>query len=130
MVCTHRHMVARLQLSFQHIGSGTIQSCCMRVITTKPSEWSFPCLPTAFTAVLSMPANCLHCKGAKNVAFMQAAFTAKELREITKLPGVQVHIPQDALQLTDADRAELKASRIKKRVYDILKTASEAPKPK
>lgn len=79
-----------------------------------------------------MPANCIHCihcKGAMNVAFMQAAFTAKELREITKLPGVQMHIPQDALQLTDADRAELKASRIKKRVYDILKTASEAPKP-
>ena len=58
---------------------------------------------------------------------MQAAFTAKELREITKLPGVQVHIPQEALQLTEADRAEMKASRIKKRVYDILKTACEAP---
>ena len=58
---------------------------------------------------------------------MQAAFTAKELREITKLPGVQMHIPQEALQLTEADRAEMKASRIKKRVYDILKTACEAP---
>jgi hypothetical protein len=61
---------------------------------------------------------------------MQAAFTAKELREITKLPGVQVHIPQDVLQLTDADLAELKASRIKKRVYEILKTASESPSPR
>ena len=58
---------------------------------------------------------------------VQAAFTAKELREITKLPGVQVHIPQEAMQLTEADRAEMKASRIKKRVYDILKTACEAP---
>ena len=57
---------------------------------------------------------------------MQAAFTAKELREITKLPGVQVHVPQEAMQLTEADRAEMKASRIKKRVYDILKAASEA----
>ena len=58
---------------------------------------------------------------------VQAAFTAKELREITKLPRVQVHIPQEAMQLTEADRAEMKVSRTKKRVYDILKTACEAP---
>ena len=38
-----------------------------------------------------------------------------------------MHIPQEALQLTEADRAEMGASRIKKRVYDILKTACEAP---
>ena len=58
---------------------------------------------------------------------MQAAFTTKELREITKLPGVQVHVSPEAMQLTAADRAEMQASRIKKRVFDILKGASEAP---
>ncbi|CAL5228332.1 g11441 [Coccomyxa viridis] len=59
---------------------------------------------------------------------VQAAFTTKELREITKLPGVQVHVSPEAMQLTEADEAEIKASRIKKRVFDILKAASEAPK--
>ena len=59
---------------------------------------------------------------------VQAAFTTKELREITKLPGVQVHVSPEAMQLTEADEAEMKASRIKKRVFDILKAASEAPK--
>ena len=58
---------------------------------------------------------------------VQAAFTAKELREITRLPGVQVNIPREAMQLAEADRTEMKASRIKKRVYDILKTSCEAP---
>ena len=61
---------------------------------------------------------------------MQAAFTTKELREITKLPGIQVHVTQEAMQLTEADKAEMRASRIKKRVFDILKTASEAPQSK
>ncbi len=60
---------------------------------------------------------------------MQAAFTTKELREITRLPGVQVHVSLEAMQLTEADTAEMKASRLKKRVLDILKAASEAPEP-
>ena len=58
---------------------------------------------------------------------MQAAFTTKELREATKLPGVALHIPPDALQLTDADRAEMAASRVKKRLFDILTTAAAKP---
>ena len=60
---------------------------------------------------------------------MQAAFTTKELREITKLPGVQVHVSPEAMQPTEADTTEMKASRLKKRVFDILKAASEAPEP-
>jgi adrenodoxin-NADP+ reductase len=56
----------------------------------------------------------------------QAAFTTKELREVTKLPGVALHIPPDALQPTEADRAEMAASRVKKRVHDILVAAAKA----
>ena len=39
-----------------------------------------------------------------------------------------MHVSPEAMQLTEPDQAEMKASRIKKRVFDILKTASEAPK--
>lgn len=59
----------------------------------------------------------------------QAAFTAKELREISRLEGVRVVIPRGLLSLTDVDAAEMKASRIKKRVFDILKGAAEASPP-
>ena len=56
----------------------------------------------------------------------QAAFTAKELREITKLEGVRFVVPEQQLNPTDVDLAEMKASRIKKRVFEILKGASVA----
>ena len=59
----------------------------------------------------------------------QAAFTTKELREVTRLPGVALHILPDALQLTEADRAEIAASRVKKRVHDILVSAAQAAPP-
>lgn len=61
-----------------------------------------------------------------------AAFTPKELREVLGMEGVAVCIDptqtDDAL-LTDADRKNLKASRPKRRVYDLLcKKASEGPR--
>ena len=59
----------------------------------------------------------------------QAAFTGKELREITKLEGVRVMIPNEQLKPTEVDMAEMKASRIKKRVFDILKGAAGARTP-
>lgn len=57
----------------------------------------------------------------------QAAFTTKELREITRLEGVALRVlPPGALAPTDADLAELKVSRQKKRVHDILAAAAAA----
>lgn len=59
---------------------------------------------------------------------MQAAFTPKELREILEMPGVQVHINKAALKTTAFDEAEMQATRMKRRVYDILtKAANRAP---
>ena len=54
----------------------------------------------------------------------QAAFTPKELRELLNMEGVSVHIPQDTLVVTPVDEAEMKATRLKRRVYDILLKAS------
>jgi adrenodoxin-NADP+ reductase len=54
------------------------------------------------------------------------AFTAKELREITKLEGVSIHIPSESMVVTQADKAEMKASRAKKRVFEILSNAAKA----
>ena len=62
------------------------------------------------------------------VMLLQAAFTAKELREITKLEGVQLHVPQESLVPTEVDQAEMDGSRAKKRVFGILQDAAKAPK--
>ncbi|CAL9119354.1 unnamed protein product, partial [Musa textilis] len=50
----------------------------------------------------------------------QAACTAKELREILGMKNLQVHIQAADLVISPADEEELKASRIQRRVYDLL----------
>ena len=59
----------------------------------------------------------------------QASFTAKELREVLRLPGVRTSFPSGALAPTDADQAEMAASRVRRRVYDIMAAAAAAPQP-
>ncbi|KAL4194049.1 hypothetical protein AMTRI_Chr05g66760 [Amborella trichopoda] len=59
---------------------------------------------------------------------VQAACTAKELREILSLKHVQVHIQEADLVKSPLDEEELKRSRIQRRVYDLLsKIASSQP---
>ena len=59
--------------------------------------------------------------------FVQAAFTPKELREVLSMAGVSVHLAPEALKVTAVDEAEMKATRMKRRVYDILKKAAQKP---
>ncbi|GAB4816812.1 hypothetical protein N2152v2_003858 [Parachlorella kessleri] len=51
---------------------------------------------------------------------VQAAFTPKELREVLGLDNVAVRMDAATFALSAADEAELKATRMKKRVFDIL----------
>ena len=46
-----------------------------------------------------------------------------------RLPGVRTSFPSGALAPTEADRAEMAASRVRRRVYDIMATAAAAPQP-
>ncbi|KAL9242340.1 hypothetical protein vseg_016352 [Gypsophila vaccaria] len=55
---------------------------------------------------------------------VQAACTAKELREILGLKNLYVNIQQSDLQKTPLDEEEMKNSRIQKRVYELLSKAS------
>ncbi|KAL5714254.1 adrenodoxin-NADP(+) reductase [Ranunculus cassubicifolius] len=57
---------------------------------------------------------------------VQAACTAKELREILGIKDLYVHIPQDALQKSAADEEEISNSRIRKRVYELLSKAASS----
>lgn len=46
-----------------------------------------------------------------------------------RLPGVRTSFPSGALAPTEADHAEMAASRVRRRVYDIMATAAAAPQP-
>ena len=67
------------------------------------------------------PLGCVHGR--------QASFTAKELREVLRLPGVRTSFPSGALEPTAADRAEMAASRVRRRIHEIMATAAAAPQP-
>ena len=66
---------------------------------------------------------------AKPWFWLQASFTAKELRELLGFQDVRVAISADQLAaLTPEDVAILKASRARKRVYDIMAQAAASPR--
>ncbi|GBF88624.1 NADPH:adrenodoxin mitochondrial-like [Raphidocelis subcapitata] len=55
---------------------------------------------------------------------VQAACTPKELRELVTLDGVAVHAPPDQMAVSPADEAEMKAVRMRRRMYDLIKGAA------
>ncbi|KAF8721731.1 hypothetical protein HU200_022907 [Digitaria exilis] len=59
---------------------------------------------------------------------VQAACTAKELREILGLKNVCVCIKDADLVTSPADEEEMRNSRIQRRVYELLSKAASAPK--
>lgn len=54
----------------------------------------------------------------------QAACTPKELRELVTLEDVAVHAPPDQMAVSPADEAEMKAVRMRRRMYDLIKGAA------
>ncbi|GER50282.1 NADPH:adrenodoxin oxidoreductase [Striga asiatica] len=57
---------------------------------------------------------------------VQAACTAKELREILGIKDLSVHIQPDDLVTTPADEVEMKNNRIRRRVYELLSKAASS----
>ena len=62
------------------------------------------------------------------VAGVQVSFAAKELREVLGMEGIKVCMDPQQMIPTPIDEAEMKASRQRKRVFDIMRKAAEAPK--
>ncbi|GAB2292303.1 hypothetical protein Dimus_026551 [Dionaea muscipula] len=60
---------------------------------------------------------------------VQAACTAKELREVLGIKDLSVHIQESDLQITVADEEEIKNSRIRRRVYELLGKAARSRSP-
>jgi hypothetical protein len=53
-------------------------------------------------------------------AAAQAACTPKELRELVGLSNVAVHAPEEQMRVSPADVAEMKAVRMRRRMYDLI----------
>ncbi|GAB4852614.1 hypothetical protein Ancab_016828 [Ancistrocladus abbreviatus] len=62
---------------------------------------------------------------------VQAACTAKELRELLGIKGLDIYIQESDLEKTSADEEEMKNSRIRRRIYELLLKAagSRSPNP-
>ncbi|XVE98137.1 hypothetical protein REPUB_Repub03eG0079400 [Reevesia pubescens] len=57
---------------------------------------------------------------------VQAACTAKELREVLGIKDLYIHIKEADLKITPADEEEMKNSRIHRRIYELLSKAAIA----
>ncbi|KAH9300849.1 hypothetical protein KI387_012432 [Taxus chinensis] len=57
---------------------------------------------------------------------VQTACTAKELREILGIPGVNLHIKEGDLVTSSLDEVEMKKSRSHKRVYELFRKAGDS----
>lgn len=55
---------------------------------------------------------------------LQAACTAKELKELVTMPTIAVHAAADQLAVSEADKAEMKAVRLKRRIFELISNVS------
>lgn len=50
----------------------------------------------------------------------QAACTPKELKELVTFPTVAVHAPSEQMAVSPEDTAQMKAVRMRRRMYDLI----------
>ncbi|KAI3438904.1 hypothetical protein D9Q98_001319 [Chlorella vulgaris] len=106
-------------------GLGNVAVDCARILLKAADE-------VAVTDICSHAVEQLRASAVKEVHLLgrrgpvQAAFTPKELRELLGLKGVKVVMDPNAFQLSPECEAEMKATRMKKRVFELLsKTLAE-----
>lgn len=54
------------------------------------------------------------------VMLLQAACTPKELKEIVTMPTIAVSARPEQMAVSDADKAEMKAVRLKRRIFELI----------
>ncbi|KAF6253362.1 hypothetical protein COO60DRAFT_1273754 [Scenedesmus sp. NREL 46B-D3] len=60
---------------------------------------------------------------------VQAACTAKELKELVNMPSIAVHAQPSQLVVSAADQAQMKAVRLKRRIFELISKAAMTEKP-
>ncbi|KAL4136704.1 hypothetical protein PRIC2_000233 [Phytophthora ramorum] len=121
-----------LQLDLQHaetavvVGQGNVAVDCARILSKNADE-------LATTDIATHAVEALRNSGVKKVFLVgrrgsaQAAFTMKEIRELTKLDGVACIVDPEDLKrsMTPNSEQEIKEQRARKRMSDLLGKAAE-----
>ncbi|ETV86585.1 hypothetical protein H257_01738 [Aphanomyces astaci] len=110
------------------VGQGNVAVDCARILTKTRDE-------LAATDISQHALDALAASGIKTVYLVgrrgsaQAAFTMKELREITKLPHTDCIVDPNELaqSMNDASAEEIQSSRPQRRIHELLTTVASRP---
>lgn len=109
------------------IGNGNVAIDCARVLSKDPiSELSSTdIMENALDKLKNSSIETITLIGRRG--HVQASFTIKEFRELTKLRGVRVHIDPNelALGMTAASQTELNESRAKQRICELISNTAK-----
>ncbi|GMF10590.1 unnamed protein product [Phytophthora lilii] len=108
------------------VGQGNVAVDCARILTKSVDELAATDIAThAVEALRHSGINKVFLVGRRGSA--QAAFTMKEIRELTKLDGVACVVDPEDLKrsMTPASEQEIKEQRARKRMNDLLGKAAE-----
>jgi adrenodoxin-NADP+ reductase len=101
------------------VGQGNVAVDVARILLRNVDELASTDMTAEALDVLKQSAvRRVHLIGRRGPA--QAAFTAKEFREMLRLDGVQVIVRDDEIALNEASRAEIAKSRARKRIYELI----------
>ena len=103
------------------IGQGNVAIDCARILMKNVSELEKTDISTyALEALRESAVEEVVVVGRRG--HIQASFTIKEIRELTKLPNVSVSVLQSELEssLTDASKSELQNNRAKHRIVELI----------
>ncbi|XP_010314053.1 NADPH:adrenodoxin oxidoreductase, mitochondrial isoform X1 [Solanum lycopersicum] len=105
------------------IGQGNVALDVARILLRPTSELATTDISCHALAALSESSiRKVYLVGRRGAA--QAAFTAKELREVLRIKDLSVGIRQADLSKTPVDEEELKNNRIKRRIHELLSKAA------
>lgn len=105
------------------IGQGNVALDVARILLRPTSELATTDISCHALAALSESSiRKVYLVGRRGAA--QAAFTAKELREVLRIKDLSIEIREADLSKTPADEEELKNNRIKRRIHELLSKAA------
>eukprot|EP01032_Pedospumella_encystans_P011739 gene11739-13629_t len=107
------------------VGQGNVALDCARILSKHPDDLRETDISTqAHQALCHSKVKSITVLGRRG--HIQSAFTIKELRELTRMRGVQVLIDSTELELgrTEASMQEMENNRPKKRIVDLIEAIS------
>nr|XP_043628423.1 NADPH:adrenodoxin oxidoreductase, mitochondrial isoform X3 [Erigeron canadensis] len=107
------------------LGQGNVALDVARILLKPPTELAITDIAShALAALKESSIRKVYLVGRRGP--VQAACTAKELREILAIKDLYVNIKETDLLKTSADEEEMKTNRIRRRVFELLSKASSS----